>query len=435
MPMRFSPGSGWRVLAATLLVALLARAGAAGESASAPRPSTTRLFAVSPTFTEETGRDAKAFRAALDDLFAEIAPLLSKDHPNVVLLPEDLGVPLCLSGWQGMAARRAKSLEEAMALVAVGRWPQVAWAAAKFPNTSMARRICLALTDRLWKPFHDACRALARLHGVYLVACVNVADARESTDPLDLAVFREGSEVFTRRSVFVPVDGNVYNQAFLYDPSGTIIGNVKKAHLIDLEGPKGVDLTPGRLGDARVFDTPAGRIGIAICFDGFHDDYMTRLNDLGAEIVLQPSANPQPWAAPTADHPWQPEDWIRSVGGYVSREGQYANVRYHACSMLRGRICGVTFDGQSAIAARGHAGSLSFIGTEAVPSFLAVGDWLADDDRSLPPADRRARLVAAQREISARGVKPKSERYRRGRVAWADVRVATATPVDPPSDR
>lgn len=76
------------------------------------------------------------------------------------------------------------------------------------------------------------------------------------------------------------VEGVVYNTAVLVGPDG-IVGVQRKGHAAGLEK---LYYTNG--GEPRVFETPLGRIGIAVCYDAWHPEYVRALGRLGAEIVV-----------------------------------------------------------------------------------------------------------------------------------------------------
>jgi predicted amidohydrolase len=77
----------------------------------------------------------------------------------------------------------------------------------------------------------------------------------------------------------------VYNTAVLVGPEG-LVGRYRKAHLPLL----GVDrfATPGDTG-FRVFETPLGRIGIAICYDLRFPEAMRALALEGADVIALPT--------------------------------------------------------------------------------------------------------------------------------------------------
>jgi beta-ureidopropionase len=81
-----------------------------------------------------------------------------------------------------------------------------------------------------------------------------------------------------------------YDTSPVIDRDGSIAGKTRMVHII--EAPcfheKGY-YTPGDLGSG-VFDTAAGRIGIAICYDRHYPEYMRSLALKGADVVFIPQA-------------------------------------------------------------------------------------------------------------------------------------------------
>ncbi|MGZ4313763.1 MAG: nitrilase-related carbon-nitrogen hydrolase [Solirubrobacteraceae bacterium] len=79
-------------------------------------------------------------------------------------------------------------------------------------------------------------------------------------------------------------DGLIYNSAAVVDPSG-MIGVYRKGHLWDREK---LCFAPG--GEPpRVFDTPAGRIGILVCYDLEFPEMPRTLALAGAELICVPT--------------------------------------------------------------------------------------------------------------------------------------------------
>jgi len=84
-------------------------------------------------------------------------------------------------------------------------------------------------------------------------------------------------------------EGAKYNTAVVADRSGRIAGRYDKIHPTEPELERGV--RPGRRDQAPV-DTELGRIGMQICFDANWPDDWKRLKDLGADLIVFPSAYP-----------------------------------------------------------------------------------------------------------------------------------------------
>jgi len=87
------------------------------------------------------------------------------------------------------------------------------------------------------------------------------------------------------------LDGDrTYDCSPVIDADGTMAGRTRMVHII--EAPcfhESGYYTPGDLG-AGVFDTAAGRIGVAICYDRHFPEYMRALALKGAELVVVPQA-------------------------------------------------------------------------------------------------------------------------------------------------
>lgn len=76
----------------------------------------------------------------------------------------------------------------------------------------------------------------------------------------------------------------VYNTAILMGPDGQLIGKYRKVCLPHSEIEAGV--APGQ--DYPVFETPLGKIGMMVCYDGFYPEVARELSNRGAEIIAWP---------------------------------------------------------------------------------------------------------------------------------------------------
>lgn len=86
-----------------------------------------------------------------------------------------------------------------------------------------------------------------------------------------------------------PEPGQVWNSAVLFGPDGEVKGKYRKAHPF---GPERADrggwVTPGD--EISVTETPFGRVGMIICFDGDYPELSRITAIAGAEIICRPSA-------------------------------------------------------------------------------------------------------------------------------------------------
>jgi N-carbamoylputrescine amidase len=85
-------------------------------------------------------------------------------------------------------------------------------------------------------------------------------------------------------------DGRRYDSSPVFDADGRLLGVTRMVHILDCEGfHEQCYYHPGDTG-APVYDTRAGRIGVAICYDRHYPEYMRALGVAGAELVVIPQA-------------------------------------------------------------------------------------------------------------------------------------------------
>jgi predicted amidohydrolase len=91
------------------------------------------------------------------------------------------------------------------------------------------------------------------------------------------------------------------NRGFVIDAEGTIRARYDKLHLFDVDLPTGeswresASYVPGK--GAVVAATPAGELGLAICYDLRFPDLFRALSDAGATILAVPAAFTRPTGA------------------------------------------------------------------------------------------------------------------------------------------
>ncbi len=355
------------------------------------------------------------------------------DRPNLLVLAEMLGLPAALSGPRGRLARYAHTAENALTLLALATLPRVLAARRRWKGITFAQALLLARADALYRPLAETLARLAAQHQLYIAATTLAPRLRRSTDPGDIRRWGERSA----QAVYVPEAPEVYNAALLFGPEGTLIGRVNKVFLTPPEITT-LHLTPGNLDEVQVFETAAGRLGIAISLDAFTPEYLRHLDALGAEIVVQNDANDMAWAGPGSRDAWQPAEWLASVFGSI--QPVYEHLRYNICAMQTGNFFDLVFDGQSSITARAgtqpdpNDRAHNFIGVDAFVNtdtgepltgeWLAVAPWVEDDpicaDPGLTLAERRERLAAVGRQLRPRGAR--ANQYRES-VISADILV------------
>ncbi|MFN4072755.1 MAG: nitrilase-related carbon-nitrogen hydrolase [Thermus sp.] len=264
------------------------------------------LLAIQAEAKPEHYRTEKAFR---ERVFSLLGPLEGTPSPRLAAFPELFGLPLLLH------------LEGDLRAGDLLKNPLLPWRRAR----------------RAYGIFREVMAEAARAFGTYLLSGTLLSPPYEE----ELARGR-----FARTPLF-------QNLALFFNPRGRLLAQVPKMELT----PPERWLRRGTFGPHLV-ETRAGRVGILICLDGFFEKHLSRLDAQGAEILLQPSANPAPWERPW---PWdkslrEGEVWRASA---QERLRNRENLRLLLNPMLNGQILGLTFEGQSGIYAPGEALALA----------------------------------------------------------------------------
>jgi N-carbamoylputrescine amidase len=147
-------------------------------------------------------------------------------------------------------------------------------------------------------------------------------------------------------SFFERANNAHYNALAMVDADGSLRGVYRKSHIPDGPGyQEKYYFNPGDTG-LKVFDTRAGRIGCAICWDQWFPEAARIMALKGADILMYPTAigsEPQDPSIDSAGH------WTRVMQGHAG-----ANVMPLVASnrigVEDGATCSLTFYGSSFIA-------------------------------------------------------------------------------------
>jgi predicted amidohydrolase len=132
------------------------------------------------------------------------------------------------------------------------------------------------------------------------------ANIHEETDDPVLAAVRSAA---AQHAIWVHLgsllmrrdDGKLANRGFVIDDAGEIRARYDKLHLFDVDLPTGeswresASYTAGEA--AMVVETPAGTLGLSICYDLRFPDLYRALTDAGATILAIPAAFTRPTGA------------------------------------------------------------------------------------------------------------------------------------------
>ncbi|HVU71698.1 MAG TPA: hypothetical protein VHE83_01935, partial [Mycobacteriales bacterium] len=288
--------------------------------------------------------------------------------------------------------------------------------------------------------------------------------------PAEVALYGDPSEPGT---AYVATTPRVTNTAYVWGPTDlhpsapdgmrNLLSRTEKVPLTDTEATL-LALDPGpSTGAAAVANaqpvTIAGwRLGIGISLPAFTFGYpfgarspdlqpcadtakawMACLDHLGADVLLQPDANPGRWTGPASEDPWQPLEWMSSAWRAVA--DPTVHFRYAVNPMMVGNLADLAFDGQSAILQRGaRRPPQHYVGDAALqaedvradgvyagdkPQFLALTPWVA------PDADRAA--LRAEGAKLAPGSGDAQENDYLETAIYADLVPKAATHPNPPA--
>jgi N-carbamoylputrescine amidase len=143
-------------------------------------------------------------------------------------------------------------------------------------------------------------------------------------------------------SFFEKAGNAYYNTLAMVDADGALLGTYRKSHIPD--GPGYEEKFYFRPGDTgfRVFDTKAGKVGGAVCWDQWYPECARALALLGADVLVYPTAIGSEPANPSLD---TRDRWRRAMVGHA-----VSNVIPVAASNRIGEEDGQLFYGSSFVA-------------------------------------------------------------------------------------
>ncbi|MBW6454318.1 MAG: hypothetical protein K0A98_00400 [Trueperaceae bacterium] len=290
-----------------------------------------RLAAVQPRWRAEDYASAERFADRVADLAARA--VAGAPGPALVAFPELWALPLLAT-----AGRVGDLLDDGL------------WSAGRALLRRRGARWTALAWRRRWR-WSDAAYADLAVDAYAMWTAAFARAARETG-----ASLVAGSGFFptvayeAARGLHV-VDPRVHNLALLFAPSGAVVGRARKVFLTEgLE--RRVGLARGRLEDLPVVDTPVGRVAVAVCLDGWYHHVVERLDGLGAQVLVQPSANAASWT-----RPWPPDPAIDEGRAWLERGlraglAGRAHLRYGVNPMLVGDLPPLALQGRSTVVTR-----------------------------------------------------------------------------------
>lgn len=333
-------------------------------------------------------------------------------RPKLFVFPEDSALYAMFMGRRGLPFRALEPVLRTLdgnggsvavaGLIAVYQ-PQAAYYRLKFPaqNLSQARLGLLAITDTLYRSFFETFRGIAIAHHAWVVASANIAPAHLTTDPV-VATLLADPEARDRPCAGVAppcayeaASENVYNQAFVFRPDGSLVfnpseaaregeldGAVKKTYPVPIEqgpveqGKIGLDLSYGSLRQVRPVEIAGRSVGIVISKPAWMIDELDRLEIYNTEVLLQPEAFSS-WGVPIDD--WSPDVLKQSGWTQIQKRSSF---RAGVLPVLTGNFFDLVFDGQSHIVAKATekaAGPARYVGQPNDVGWVGVTPWVVGD--------------------------------------------------------
>ncbi len=315
------------------------------------------LVAVQAALQADAFIGPDAFAAWVLDLARQGVAGAPPDVPVLLAFPELVALPLTFTLAGGGSPPPAGAT-----LLQAGRrslrrdWPGVARAALRHAA------------------FGPAAVHLARARAVHRVYLAAFAAAARDTGATVVA----GSALLPELAVedgdgARPTGSRVHNVAYVLAPSGALLGRARKVHLTPgLEARAG--LARGRLADLPVMQAGWGKLGVAVCLDGWREDVLAHLDALGAQVVVQPSANDASW-----DRPWPQDPRLSEGEAWLTRglsaglRGR-ASLRYGLNPMLVGELLGFAPRGRSSIVTGAASGGPWCEGRRGVLALASSSD-------------------------------------------------------------
>jgi hypothetical protein len=430
-----------------------------------PKPGAPRVFAVQFRQDVSYVQTYASFRLAVECTLSRwVLPYLASGRPNVVVFDEDMGVMTVATGSRGAATRRLitggipscrgkafpcgflaslKSLD-------AGYARSERYYRSRFRDLSPLSASFVAATDVFVRGFMQTFSDVAREHHLYVIASNTQAPFRLSRAKRDVAALKD-PDLPRTSAVYVATQGRAYDQTFVWAPHDArrggpsvlrnLVDTNVKVPLTPIETALGFvpgpDGGPAAVANLKPYGIPGtqARLGIATSLPAFQygtaaaghecDDvtqtYMRCLDRLGANVLIQPDANPGAWTGPDGDgvEMWQPLSWMGSAWRAVSDPS--VRFAYAVNPFLTGNLADAPFDGQTAILQRGLTGrACNYVGNGQFvpgedrpelagdagpkPQFLGLAPWV------VPDAPRPA-LRAVSAQLAAFSGSPRENDY------------------------
>jgi predicted amidohydrolase len=305
------------------------------------------LAAVQPKMSLSDYASPGSFGDKMGGLMRQAARAFEADCPSLVVFPEYLGLYFAFAPRYWREASAEPTLQGAVARIVKSYAPDQ-HSPASF-NAAARRLLFRDNALEMERAYLAVFAGLAREHACYIVA------GSLCTPVIDESPHRGGR--------FIAPGDAVYNQSYLLSPAGLSLHRTRKVHLPDGEDAY-VDAAP--TDNLLPANTAVGRIGTALCFDGYHHSVIERFDAAGTAIIAQPLYFPNPELRfdGSGKHVPQPWDIISMVQGreniqFVVAAGQtgavFADQRAESLSFIARNAGAAGASWESAVVAMAEA--------------------------------------------------------------------------------
>jgi hypothetical protein len=400
-----------------------------------------RLVAVGLRLEPARVASLGTFAASLRPVVDGVVPA-ADEVATLIAFPEHTGLLAMLTGAPGAEARAAlgagAGTVDALTALAVAYGDQLGHYATRFPQVRSAGTLLhLALTDTLVHVLVETFGGLARTRRQWVSVGTALADWAPVAGPPAAGLVRLDPD---REYAYAATSPAVRNRNLVFGPDGRLVTVQDKAYLVPVErdADAGLGLAALPLDRIEVAQLPIGRLGSVISKDAWMVDVNERLDQLGAQVLVQPEAFDR-WGevdrGRTADglhvaDLWPPDKFQRGGWWMVQRHPSF---RVNVTPMLLGTLGDLHFDGQPLVAVPPPAGGhgLGLLGQPPDAGWAAVGPWWRDPRPPAELADERRRRTAGRATSSPRAASPTDP----GDVlAWTEIdvpRSGVAVPAPP----
>ena len=265
---------------------------------------------------------ANTFHAKMASLMERTMRQVDRDLPTLVSYPELVGMYLAFVPYFWDDLKDETSLEAAATKILMKNIGRLGDEERRTPEAAARRLMFIEHAVETERAYMETFSSLAREWGVYLAA------GSIALPPMEEEPSKGGRHIVD--------ESKVYNMSYLFSPRGVCLRRVPKVNVTEpfenriFDGGLKSELLPA--------DTPLGRLGTLVCWDGFHQTLVEHYDALGVHVLLKPSYNQHPWDGPCSYDAscTEGENWLRT--GCPSIIQGRENIRYGVNAMMVGAV-------------------------------------------------------------------------------------------------